>query len=61
MAKLFNSISMDVVCALDAVLWQVNAYLQRPWNKWRANLVGNYFRGPTSFINFLAASAPSSS
>ena len=40
-AKLFNSISRDVVLepdsALDAVQRQVNGYFKQPWNMWRAN------------------------
>jgi hypothetical protein len=56
---LFTSMSRDVVLepesALDAVHRAVNAYCEKPWNKWRANITHNYFRSPTSFLNFLAA------
>ncbi|CAL4987413.1 unnamed protein product [Urochloa decumbens] len=57
--RLFASISKDVVLeresALEAVRRTVNAYCNKPWNKWRANIIHNYFRSPTSFLNFLAA------
>ncbi|TVU24693.1 hypothetical protein EJB05_27145, partial [Eragrostis curvula] len=58
-AKLFNSISKDVVLepesALDAVHRQVNAYCRKPWNMWRANLVHTYFRSPWAFLSLAAA------
>jgi hypothetical protein len=58
-AKLFNSISKDVVIepesALDAVHHQVNAYYRKPWNMWRANLIHTYFRSPWAFLSLLAA------
>uniref|UniRef100_A0A0A9D5Y3 Uncharacterized protein n=1 Tax=Arundo donax TaxID=35708 RepID=A0A0A9D5Y3_ARUDO len=58
-AKLFNSISKDVVLepesALDAVHRQVNAYYRKPWNMWRANLIHTYFRSPWAFLSLLAA------
>ncbi|XP_078171461.1 UPF0481 protein At3g47200-like [Carex rostrata] len=47
-AKLFNSLSKDVVLDpennLDKVQCMVNVYCQKPWNKWRANLLHTYFR-----------------
>ncbi|GJN25432.1 hypothetical protein PR202_gb13259 [Eleusine coracana subsp. coracana] len=58
-AKLFNSISKDVVLesqsALDAVHQQVNAYCRKPWNMWRANLIHTYFRSPWAFLSLTAA------
>ncbi|KAK3120359.1 hypothetical protein QOZ80_9AG0686310 [Eleusine coracana subsp. coracana] len=58
-AKLFNSISKDVVLesqsALDAVHQQVNAYCRKPWNMWRANLIHTYFRSPWAFLSLAAA------
>ncbi|KAK3120360.1 hypothetical protein QOZ80_9AG0686320 [Eleusine coracana subsp. coracana] len=58
-AKLFNSISKDVVLEpespLDAVHRQVNAYCRKPWNMWRANLIHTYFRSPWAFLSLLAA------
>ncbi|KAG8089954.1 hypothetical protein GUJ93_ZPchr0011g27631 [Zizania palustris] len=58
-AKLFNSISKDVVVepesALDDVHWQVNAYFRQPWNMWRANLIHTYFRSPWAFLSLAAA------
>uniref|UniRef100_J3N8V7 Uncharacterized protein n=2 Tax=Oryza brachyantha TaxID=4533 RepID=J3N8V7_ORYBR len=58
-AKLFNSISRDVVLepesALDDVHRQVNAYCRQPWNMWRANLVHTYFRSPWAFLSLAAA------
>ncbi|CAL4980904.1 unnamed protein product [Urochloa decumbens] len=58
-AKLFNSISKDVVLepdsALDAVHREVNAYCRKPWNMWRANLIHTYFRSPWAFLSLLAA------
>uniref|UniRef100_A0A8R7RA15 Uncharacterized protein n=1 Tax=Triticum urartu TaxID=4572 RepID=A0A8R7RA15_TRIUA len=55
-AKLFNTISRDVVLepnsALDAV--QRQGLLRQPWNMWRANLIHTYFRSPWAFL-FLAA------
>ncbi|CAL4992498.1 unnamed protein product [Urochloa decumbens] len=57
--RLFASISKDAVLepesALEAVLREMIAYCEKPWNKWRANIIHNYFRSPTSFLNFLAA------
>ncbi|GJN25637.1 hypothetical protein PR202_gb13490 [Eleusine coracana subsp. coracana] len=56
---LFHSISKDAVLEPDGVITsvqrQVNAHCQKPWNTWRANIIRNYFRSPTSFINFVAA------
>ncbi|CAN6165568.1 unnamed protein product [Urochloa humidicola] len=56
---LFASISKDMILepdsALEAVHQEVNAYCNKPWNKWRANIIHNYFRSPTSVLNFLAA------
>lgn len=58
-AKLFNSISKDVVLepdsALDAVHREVNAYCRKPWNMWRANLIHTYFRSPWAFMSLAAA------
>ncbi|OEL25052.1 UPF0481 protein [Dichanthelium oligosanthes] len=58
-AKLFNSISKDVVLesesALDAVHREVNAYCRKPWNMWRANLIHTYFRSPWAFLSLAAA------
>lgn len=58
-AKLFNSISRDVVLepdsALDAVQRQVNGYFRKPWNMWRANLIHTYFRSPWAFLSLAAA------
>ncbi|KAL5203623.1 hypothetical protein ABZP36_008494 [Zizania latifolia] len=58
-AKLFNSISKDVVVepesALDDVHWHVNAYFRQPWNMWRANLIHTYFRSPWAFLSLAAA------
>ncbi|VAH07272.1 unnamed protein product [Triticum turgidum subsp. durum] len=58
-AKLFNSISRDVVLepdsALDAVQRQVNGYFRQPWNMWRANLIHTYFRSPWAFLSLAAA------
>ncbi|VAI53079.1 unnamed protein product [Triticum turgidum subsp. durum] len=58
-AKLFNTISRDVVLepnsALDAVQRQVNGYFRQPWNIWRANLIHTYFRSPWAFLSLAAA------
>jgi hypothetical protein len=58
-AKLFNSISKDVVLEpdskLDAVHREVNAYCRKPWNMWRANLIHTYFRSPWAFLSLAAA------
>ncbi|CAL4992496.1 unnamed protein product [Urochloa decumbens] len=58
-AKMFASISKDVVLELEstveAVQQGVNAYCDKRWNKWRANVIHNYFRSPTSALNFVAA------
>ncbi|CAN6363170.1 unnamed protein product [Urochloa humidicola] len=55
---LFAGMSKDMVLepesALEAVHREVNAYCDKRWNKWRANIVHNYFRSPTSVLNFLA-------
>ncbi|CAL4992486.1 unnamed protein product [Urochloa decumbens] len=56
--KLFTSLSKDIVLMsdrkLDAVRRDVNDYCRKPWNMWRANIIHNYFRIPTSSLNFLA-------
>ncbi|XP_062183253.1 UPF0481 protein At3g47200-like [Phragmites australis] len=58
-AKLFNSISKDVVLEpesrLDAVHRHVNAYCRKPWNMWRANLIHTYFQSPWAFLSLAAA------
>lgn len=59
-ANLMNSISKGLVLepdyALHGIELQVNAYCRKRWNLCRAELLHNYFLGPTSSINFLAAS-----
>ncbi|KAJ3671780.1 hypothetical protein LUZ60_007859 [Juncus effusus] len=58
-AKLFNSLSKDVVLEpesnLDAVQRMVNSYYKQPWNMWRANLCHTYFRSPWAFLSLVAA------
>jgi hypothetical protein len=54
-AKLFNSISKDMVLepesALEIVHREVNAYCWKPWNMWRANLIHTYFQSPWAFLS----------
>jgi hypothetical protein len=54
-AKLFNSISKDMVLepenTLEIVHREVNAYCQKPWNMWRANLVHT---SPWAFLSLAA-------
>ncbi|XP_020592945.1 UPF0481 protein At3g47200-like [Phalaenopsis equestris] len=58
-ANLFNSISKDVTLdpdsSLEAVQKRVNAYCQKRWNMWRANLIHTYFRSPWAFLSLAAA------
>ncbi|KAF3334410.1 hypothetical protein FCM35_KLT21014 [Carex littledalei] len=58
-AKLFNSLSKDVVLEpdsnLDKVQRMVNVYCQKQWNMWRANLLHTYFRSPWAFLSLAAA------
>jgi Plant protein of unknown function len=58
-AKLFNTLSKDVVLEpdsnLDKVQRMVNVYCQKPWNMWRANLLHTYFRSPWAFLSLAAA------
>ncbi|KAI0522774.1 hypothetical protein KFK09_005159 [Dendrobium nobile] len=58
-ANLFNSLSKDVTLdpdsSLEAVQKRVNAYCQKSWNMWRANLIHTYFRSPWAFLSLAAA------
>ncbi|KAJ0973484.1 hypothetical protein J5N97_021443 [Dioscorea zingiberensis] len=58
-AKLFNSLSKDVVLdpesSLDDVHNRVNKYCRKSWNMWRANLIHTYFRSPWAFLSLVAA------
>ncbi|KAJ0973483.1 hypothetical protein J5N97_021442 [Dioscorea zingiberensis] len=58
-AKLFNSLSKDVVLdpdsSLEDVHNRVNKYCRKRWNMWRANLIHTYFRNPWAFLSLLAA------
>ncbi|XP_020106742.1 UPF0481 protein At3g47200-like [Ananas comosus] len=58
-AKLFNSLSKDVVLdpesSLDDVHRMVSEYCRKPWNMWRANLIHTYFRSPWAFLSLAAA------
>lgn len=58
-AKLFNSLSKDVVLdpesSLDYVHRKVNDYCRKRWNMWRANLIHTYFRSPWAFLSLAAA------
>lgn len=58
-AKLFNSLSKDVVLdpesTLDDVHRRVNKYCRKRWNMWRANLIHTYFRNPWAFLSLAAA------
>ncbi|KAJ6341435.1 hypothetical protein OIU78_009580 [Salix suchowensis] len=56
--ELFNSLPKDMAMepnsSLEAVQMQVNAYSQKPWNEWRANLVHTYFRNPWAILALIA-------
>ncbi|KAG1331649.1 UPF0481 protein [Cocos nucifera] len=58
-AKLFNSLSKDVVLdpesSLDDVHRKVNEYCRKRWNMWRANLIHTYFRSPWAVLSLAAA------
>ena len=58
-AKLFNSLSMDVSLeqegGLDEVHRRVSAYCRRRWPRWRASLVHTYFRSPWPCLSLAAA------
>ncbi|XP_073098548.1 UPF0481 protein At3g47200-like [Elaeis guineensis] len=58
-AKLFNSLSKDVVLdpesSLDDVHRMVNKYCRKRWNMWRANLIHTYFRSPWAVLSLAAA------
>ncbi|KAM0934768.1 hypothetical protein DsansV1_C30g0213941 [Dioscorea sansibarensis] len=58
-AKLFNTLSKDVVLdpdsSLDDVHRKVNKYCRKSWNMWRANLIHTYFRSPWAFLSLAAA------
>ncbi|XP_042435011.1 UPF0481 protein At3g47200-like [Zingiber officinale] len=58
-AKLFNSLSKDVVLdpesSLDEVHRRVNKYCRKSINMWRANLIHTYFRSPWAFLSLAAA------
>ncbi|XP_039158824.1 UPF0481 protein At3g47200-like [Eucalyptus grandis] len=41
--------------SLIAVCNKVNEYCNKPWNKWGANLLQTYFRGPWALLSFIAA------
>lgn len=60
--NLFNSLAKDVVWEpqsnLDKVQRMVNAYCQRPSNKWKmwwANLLHTHFSSPWAFLSLAAA------
>ncbi|WOL02522.1 UPF0481 protein [Canna indica] len=58
-AKLFNSLSKDVVLdpdsSLEEVHRKVNKYCKKDINMWRANLIHTYFRSPWAFLSLAAA------
>ncbi|XP_073152456.1 UPF0481 protein At3g47200-like [Henckelia pumila] len=58
-ANLFNSLSKDVTLdpksSLDKVRKEVIQYCQRPWHKWRANLIHTYFTNPWAILSVAAA------
>ncbi|CAL9054814.1 unnamed protein product [Musa acuminata subsp. burmannicoides] len=58
-AKLFNSLSKDVVLdpesCLDEVHRKVNKYCRKNINMWRANLIHTYFRSPWATLSLAAA------
>ncbi|XP_073056184.1 UPF0481 protein At3g47200-like [Primulina eburnea] len=58
-ANLFNSLSKDVTLdpksSLDMVHKKVSRYCQRPWHKWRANLMHTYFTNPWAILSVVAA------
>ncbi|CAN1842390.1 UPF0481 protein At3g47200 [Linum perenne] len=58
-AKLFNSLSRDITLdpesSLELVHKRVNAYCNKPWNEWRANLIHTYFRNPWAILSLVAA------
>ncbi|KAL3719682.1 hypothetical protein ACJRO7_004630 [Eucalyptus globulus] len=41
--------------SLIAVCNKVNKYCNKPWNKWRANFIEAYFRGPWALWSFMDA------
>ncbi|KAL3719681.1 hypothetical protein ACJRO7_004629 [Eucalyptus globulus] len=41
--------------SLIAVCNEVNEYCNKPWNKWRANLIQTYFRSPWALLSLVAA------
>ncbi|KAF8010334.1 hypothetical protein BT93_J1073 [Corymbia citriodora subsp. variegata] len=41
--------------SLIAVCNKVNEYCNKPWNKWRANLIQTYFRNPWALLSLIAA------
>ncbi|XP_010034503.1 UPF0481 protein At3g47200-like [Eucalyptus grandis] len=41
--------------SLIAVCNEVNEYCNKPWNKWRANLIQTYFRSPWALLSLIAA------
>ncbi|TKY57034.1 UPF0481 protein [Spatholobus suberectus] len=58
-AKLFNSLSKDIAVdrhrVLDEVRQNISKYCDKPWNKWRANLIQTYFRNPWAIVSLVAA------
>jgi len=58
-AKLFRSLSKDVVLdpesSLDAVRKRLKRYCQKPWIMWRANLIRTYFSNPWLVWSLMAA------
>ncbi|EYU23678.1 hypothetical protein MIMGU_mgv1a006652mg [Erythranthe guttata] len=58
-ANLFNSLSKDITLdpesRLDDVQKRVSSYCQKPWHRWRANLMHTYFTNPWAILSVIAA------
>ncbi|KAI6670714.1 hypothetical protein NL676_005599 [Syzygium grande] len=57
--ELFHSLAkytaIEPNSSLIAVCNKVNEYCNKPWNKWRANLIQTYFRSPWALLSLIAA------
>ncbi|CAN1842389.1 UPF0481 protein At3g47200 [Linum perenne] len=50
-----EDITLDPESSLELVHKRVNAYCNKPWNEWRANLIHTYFRNPWAILSLVAA------
>jgi hypothetical protein len=58
--KLFHSLNIENLVSPDGFFFEglikdLNAFCERPWNKWKANLKQNYFNTPWAAVSVSGA------